>query len=483
MLSRVLIGLITGGIAAALLVSALLVASPPGHSEVYPGILLAASVFAGVGLALAAENMRRAIGLSLGYAGLAGLAASIVGHLAALDLMFMDLSMEQRQMARMNGTTALIVGVVALMMAGFALRARRRLSAGQVRIREDQDHLFGINTFIANEIQGWLGAHERDLYVSNRARLLMLGLGLPAMVAGILAVTTYYSPASPPLWITATLAVIALGLYCVAFAPRLQASTNARNEIIRRLCLFFGLRHNDQGNGLELAPFRRLLLVPRYHRTRLDNVLWGRMGGHNLFMAEATLQARTDRLTPLMPAYRTTFHGILLSVRLNVRAAGELVLLTPKRHATLTRRGVERELIDIGGTGEPLDRLYRCSATDQAIADRILTAKVRDSLTAMARRLGHNRLQVAVSGDTAYLTLATRKRWFGGSRSTDFIGVAEIRQFVNDITNVIALAQMTHDLDNALQDDGPGPALAPRTDVEHAMAESAGIPGHGLSAA
>lgn len=446
-------------------------------------ILLAASVFAGVGLSLSAENMRRAVGLSFSYAGLAGLVASIIGHLAALDLLFIDLTPDQRLMARMSGTLALAAGVAALLVAGFTLRTRRRLSAGKARINESHERLTGLNAFIDSEIRGWLAAHERDIYASNRPRLLILGLGLPATVAAILAASAYYSPASPPLWLTATFAIAALGLYCVAFAPRLHAPTSARNEIIRRLCAFFGLRHNDQGNGLELAPFRRLLLVPRYHRTRLDNVLWGRVGSLNLSMAEATLQARTNRLTPLMPAYRTTFHGILLSVRLNARAGGELVLLTPKRHDILARRGTERELFDIGDGKEPLDRMFRCSATDQTIADRVLTASVRRSLQALAERLGRNRLQVALSGDTVYITVLTRKRWFGGSRSTDFIGVAEIRHFVDDITNVFELTRLAQELDAALRSDTPTVAAAPRTEGATAPVDPGGIAGHGLSAA
>lgn len=446
-------------------------------------ILLATSVFAGVGLSLAAENVRRAIGLSFGYAGLAGLAASVAGHLAALDMLYLDLTFEQRLMARMSGSMALVASVAILLVAGFTLRMRRRLSAGKANIEESHKRLTGLNAFVDSDIRGWLAAHERDIHSSNRPRLLMLGLGLPATVAAILAASTYYSPESPPLWLTGTFAVLALALYCIAFAPRLDAPTSARNEIIRRLCAFFGLRHNDQGNGLELAPFRRLLMVPRYHRTRLDNVLWGRVGSLNLSMAEATLQARTDRLTPLMPAYTTTFHGILMSVRLNAQASGELVLLTPKRHDLLARRGTERALIDTAAGDSAIDQLFRCSATDQAIAGRVLTPTVRESLEKLVARLGRNRLQVALSGDTLYITVTTRQRWFGGSRSTDFIGVGEIRHFVEDISNVFELTQMAHTLDAALRGHEAVSTIAPPTEDIAPPIESPGLAGHGLSAA
>lgn len=450
MLSRLIIGLLTGGGAALLLVTTVLITSAAPSLADVPMVLVGACIFAGIGLALAAENTRRAIGLPLIYAGLAGIGASVIGHLAALDIMFMDLTLEQRMLARINGSVALTVGVAALLSALYILRGRRQLSASADCIDENRDYLKGLNAYIDSDIRGWLAAHERDLYLSNRNRLILLGLGLPLTVAGILAVTAYYRPGSPPLWATSALAISALAMYCIAFAPRQTAPTSARNEIVSRLCTFFGLRHNDKGNGLELSPFRRLLMVPRYHRTRLDNVLWGRVAGHSIYMAEATLQLKVDRLTPLMPRYRTSFHGVLATLKLSQRPGGELVMLTPKRHHDLARRGIERSLYPVTSKDAAIDRLFRCSASSQALADRALAAAAGSGLAALVDRLGRNRLQIAISGDSVHITLATRKRWFGGARSTDFIGVNEIRQFVDDISTMFQVAEQVHEIDTGL---------------------------------
>ena len=224
----------------------------------------------------------------------------------------------------------------------------------------------------------------------------------------------------------------------------------------------------------------RLLLVPRFHRTRLDNVLWGRAAGSDLFMAEATLQAKVDRLTPLMPRYRTTFHGVLVCFRLGVRVPGDVVLLSPKRHHDLALRGVERNLDPVNCHDPEIEHLFRCSASSQSVADRILNDAVRQSLAELGRKLKRNQLQIAVSGDAVYLSLATRRRWFGGARSTDFIGVSEIRHFVSDISIVFQAASVVRHLHDGLVDGSPSRLTEP---MGAAAPHSAITADQGLSAA
>ena len=271
------------------------------------------------------------------------------------------------------------------------------------------------------------------------------------------------------------LALAALGMFCVAFGPQVETSTSARNEIIRRLCRFFGLQLNDKGNGIDLKPFRRLHMVPGYQRVRLNHVLWSRASGYDLQMTEATLQARRSRRLPLMHPYRVLFHGILVSFRIPDKVDSDLILLSHKRHAELASKG---ETLRSVQSGHPaLDKTFKIVATKPAAAARLLSQPVADVLMRNAEALDSNALQCAISGDRIYFTMATKRRWFGGSRSTDFVDIGEIRHFVADIAAVFELAHAAR----TIADGAAGRSVMTQAPSEPSVPAALATPG--LSAA
>ena len=156
-------------------------------------------------------------------------------------------------------------------------------------------------------------------------------------------------------------------------------------------------------------PFTALDILPRHHRSHLEDGISGTHEGVAFALAEATLSRRTGSSNG-KDNYKTVFHGLLFVFEVKKRFSGMAIAVRdagPFKKLFDTRRAGRIELED-----PRFEKLFDVHGTDQVEARYLFTPTLMERLVALGETIGDPAPHIAFDDGRLLVAARVKGNWF-----------------------------------------------------------------------
>lgn len=156
-------------------------------------------------------------------------------------------------------------------------------------------------------------------------------------------------------------------------------------KIMPKLARFAELAYKIKPEDFPLTAFTDIDILPRHHRSALEDGLSGSHNGVNFALAEATLRRRSGSSNSKQN-YKTVFHGLLFVFDVKKRFSGMAVAVRdtgPLKKLFDSRRAQRVALED-----PRFEKLFEVYGTDQVEARFLFTPTLMERIVALGEVIG-----------------------------------------------------------------------------------------------
>ncbi len=219
-------------------------------------------------------------------------------------------------------------------------------------------------------------------------------------------------------------------------------------KIMPKLAAFADLTYAIKPEAFPLAAFTELDILPRHHRSALEDGLAGNHNGVNFALAEATLRRRSGS-SDGKENYKTVFHGLLFVFDVKKRFSGMAVAVRdsgPLKKLFDTRRAQRVALED-----PRFEKLFEVYGTDQVEARFLFTPTLMERIVALGEVIGDPAPHIAFH-DGRLLVAAKVKgnRFEAGSI---FVPMNDRRRIDNILEELTLVFEIVETLEASLKAD------------------------------
>ena len=234
--------------------------------------------------------------------------------------------------------------------------------------------------------------------------------------------------------------VIGLAIGGIGSMPLQRLSGQAKALLVRPIAESFALNFNEKPGPVgSIGEHRRLGLVPKYHRSKFEDLLTGERNGVDFEFFEANLKERRRRRSgnSTRTTYVTVFDGQLLRFDFHKRFFGETVVTRDAGwfNAFGGRRGMDRARLE----DPTFEKAFEVYTTDQVEARFLLTPDMMQAVNDLERTFRGKGLRFAFSGQEMFIAVEGADLFEPGSLFKPLDNPIRVRELLDDFAAVFLL--------------------------------------------